>query len=165
MTRTVEFGPSDVSYKTGDCVIILGDCPEGWQRDDKVTGYSKPGYSKRIRYYEGEIIRLQEGEWLGLGTDNIKPVHHKKYVFYKTYGPKHRIFACGVKRRFGYWWQGLREFVKNTLYSCVEIPCALVAMLIEPIFKLPGLRKLEPVAGIIVLLALLAVLVAVCSRI
>jgi hypothetical protein len=102
-----EIGPKNHAYKTGDFVKLLRNMPFGWQRDEEGKA---TGYDKRIQYYEGEMIRLSEGEAFQLGTMNIRPVTSKEYVGYRQCPPRTRIFACGVKRRFGYWFHWLGMF-------------------------------------------------------
>lgn len=153
-----EIGPSDVTYKTGDCVRILTDCRYGWQYNEQGTATT---YDKRIKYYEGEIIFLKEGEWQGLGTMQIRPVPEKAYYLQKEFSSKHRVFACGVKRRFGIWWDSFRRKVGSFLYNIIEIPCAIVSELIEGLFRLLGLKKLADYSGGIAFLVLLVVLWAI----
>jgi len=148
--RNMEVGPSDVTYKIGDYVRILRDMSYGWQREKGEV----VGYDERIRYYEGEVIRLQEDEWLGLGTMNIKPINAKQYAFSQSYPPKYRVFACGVGRRFGYWWDTSRTFVGSILYTCIEIPCGIVAITINHLCRFPA---------VVALLVLLGILCAVCN--
>ena len=148
-----EIGPSDVTYQTGDFVRILTDCYFGWQHDE--NGYPI-GYDKRTKYYEGEIIHLKENEWRELGTMQIRPVNRKEYA---THVPaKHRIFSCGVRRRLGYWFSSFFGKIGTALYTCVEVPCAIVSWIAGGIFKLPGFKKIEPFSGIIFFLVLAGVL-------